>query len=196
MSLSPTTPASLPDSSTTGTDRTFCSRIRSASAWMESLTPTAIGRLRSRSLTVATRLSISAGRGHAEPFEHEGRLVVQLAGAHRREDVPLVRDVLEVGIGDGRADRIRVRRGVADDIDVLDAIGAHRCIFAPFRFLNRRIYRTLSRGIGRQKLDNKDSHVKLMNLSALSAVSPRLNRFHKDLSSTDYADLKIENKHS
>src|SRR5512147_161544 len=63
MSFKPTTPASLPDSSTTGTDRTPCSRIISASVWMESRTPTAIGRLRSRSLTVATRLSISAEGG-------------------------------------------------------------------------------------------------------------------------------------
>jgi hypothetical protein len=63
MSLSPTTPASLPDSSTTGTDRTFWSRIMSARAWMESDACTAIGFLRSRSLTVATRLSISAEGG-------------------------------------------------------------------------------------------------------------------------------------
>ncbi len=63
MSLSPTTPASRPVSSTTGTERTPCSRITSASAWTESLTPTVIGRLSTRSLTVATRLSISAGTG-------------------------------------------------------------------------------------------------------------------------------------
>ena len=67
--------------------------------------------------------AVDLGRGRdAELFENEGGFVVQFAGPHRREQVPLVRYILEVGIGDGGADRIRVRRRMADYINVLCSV--------------------------------------------------------------------------
>ena len=63
-----------------------------------------------------------AGRGigkkvglwHAEKVEHEGDALVEGAGA-RRAHVLHAQPAFEIGIGDGRANRIHVRVAMADD---------------------------------------------------------------------------------
>ena len=60
------------------------------------------------------------GLGKAEVLEHEGRLAVDRASAARLVDVGVLDLVLEVRVGNRRADAVRVRMQVPDDVYLAD----------------------------------------------------------------------------
>jgi len=55
----------------------------------------------------------------SEVLEHEGGLAIDGAGATRLVD-GLVNLVLKIGVGDGRADAVRIWMKMSDDIDLAD----------------------------------------------------------------------------
>ena len=62
------------------------------------------------------------GLVEAEVAEHEGRLAVDGAGAARLVDVGVLDLVLKVRVGNGRADAVRVRMQVSDDVYLADSL--------------------------------------------------------------------------
>ena len=63
------------------------------------------------------------GLGEAEVLEREGGLAVDGAGAAGLVDVGVAGLVLEVGVGDRRADAVGVGVEVANDVDLADCLG-------------------------------------------------------------------------
>ena len=110
-------PASAPSPSTTGTRSRSSRAISRPTSRTGSPSPACGNSRRMTSLDPQHHVLQEVGLARAGALEHPARLLVDLPEPHRHVGVARVDAAHQLGVADGRRDRVRVRVAVARDVD-------------------------------------------------------------------------------